>query len=617
MDETNRKITQMGTTYSKLQKSIEKNSDAYDKNNVSTRALTAEFAKNSEQGVRTFGGALADLTQEMIATGQNTALQRKMNADQVLQTGNNTKAVQAINKTNKDVSDKYGISNDRLIESLNSLKGVMDQASFFGPEAVTSFKNIATELKGMAGGANIEGGLGALFKVLTPGSEGIAASHLLGADGLRQRQVAGGSIDTEDLAPIFANLERLIGSSKGQFGAEIAGAKTGLGKDPMIQLMQLKNIMKSHFELSKEDQATEREKFNNIKNLQDKQNDWYDKGAVQMLSLLGTMKTSLLVMAMNLPLVGGMGATGVGIVKGPRPTGGPRPVRLPNSAMGMGAAALGVGGAIAGGSGARSPLPGGKTKGSRGVPQQTAPLEAPKKPRPFSALRGDHEGEWRAEQAKYLRSTRKFNREQRANTRSAAWQESGGADRDLRNKRLRQLGHDPLPLGTPNQQRLAERRSTRPKSRMGQMKTGLKGALGRGGSPLGGMGVGLAAGAMGQATGVDMTYTANLAMLGSVIPGIGTGIGALVGLTVDLAKYAYTSSEADKERVALEKEKADKKRAEEHSKDIKRITFLTDYLRSRAGPSLMEDDEAKLSLRAIAGSLGRMEGQPRNNTAFK
>ena len=493
MDETNRKITQMGTTYTKLQRSLEKNSNVLDQNLVSNRALIAEIAKNYERGVRINNGALTDLTQEMIGTGQDLTGLRKMNADQVLQTGNNTAAVQQINKTNKEVSDKFGVSNDRLIQSLNSLKSSMDDASFFGPEAVTSFKDIATELKGRAGGADVEGGLRALFGVLAPGSENIAASRLLGAGGLRQRMAGGGGIGTGDLGPIFENLERILGSSQGEFGADIAAARTGLPKQQLIQLMQLNNIMKSDFEISKNAKATENERFNNLKNLQEKQNDWYDNGAVEMLGVLGSIETGVLIQAANAVKISGLAAF--------------------------------------------------DRRGSgRGRPGQSGGVLDP------------------------ATGTTTFPSDSRSKGRMGGF---GGRVRG----------------------------------------TSLRKGFGGG---MAGAGIGLMAG---QMTGADTTFTAGGAMLGSLIPGLGTGIGALVGLGIDSVRFLAKMSDASSERVKQEKEKIDKERAFENSKEIQRIKFLTGYLRSRAGVSLMEDDEMKEMTRQLVGLARKADEKKRNTSA--
>jgi len=305
MDESNRKITQMGTTYAKLQASVEKNSTVLSNGLVSQRELTNAIAQNYDRGVRINNGAIMELTTEMIGTGQDLGGLMKMNADLVVQTGGNTAAVQQINKTNKEVSDKYGVSNQRLIESLNSLKGVMDKASMFGPDAVASFGSIATELKGRTGGKNIDGGLQALFDVLGPGTENLAASRLLGAGGLRQRIAAGGQIGTSDLAPIFENLERILGSSNGEFKVDIAAARSGLGKQQIIQLKMLNDAMKGNNALTEEEKATEKEKYASVENIQQRARNFYDNTSLQIVKGLGSINTTLITATMAVMQLGG------------------------------------------------------------------------------------------------------------------------------------------------------------------------------------------------------------------------------------------------------------------------------------------------------------------------
>ena len=323
MDETNRKMTQMGTTFSKFEKSLEKNSKVLDQNSVSNRALVSELAQNFEQGVRINNGALTDLTKEMIATGQNTAGLRKLNSSLVLQTGNNTDAVQQINKTNKDVSDKYGISNQRLIESLNSLKGVMDQASFFGPQAVASLGDISTQLMGRAGGTDIQGALGTLGSILAGGSENLAASRLLGAGGLRQRFAGGQAIGMEDLAPIFQNLDRIVNSfGGGEFGAEMAAASMGLSKQQMVQLKQLHDISKNNFELDKDAVATEAEKANSLANIQERAKNFYDNTSVMILASIAALPVGIVTAMAGAGMVGGAAMSGKGLLNSLAPVRG-------------------------------------------------------------------------------------------------------------------------------------------------------------------------------------------------------------------------------------------------------------------------------------------------------
>lgn len=593
MDQTNRKLTQMGTTYDKFTVSLDKNSKVLNQSNVSNRALVGELAKNYEQGIRINNGALTDLTKEMIATGQNTALQRTMNANAILQTGNNTEAVQQINKTNREVSDKYGITNDRLIESLNSLKDTVDSVSLFGPQAVTAFSNITQKIQGRVGGADVTAATQTVLKILTPGVEKLSASLLLGAGDSRGRTSAGGAPTMEDVEALLKKIKDISDSTGGQFKAEIAASKAGLSKQEFVQLKNMYSLMESDFKLNKEVQVTEKEKYNNLKNLQDKQNDWYDYGAKVMLTMLGTMNTSLITLAMKLPLAAGLGGSANQILRTPTPT---RPTRSPNSAMGMAAAAAAGGSLMAG--------------GSRGIQGSTQPIKpssvitppvrhpATGTPLPLFIRAPARLAHLQAERAARIdaRATA------RATARSTAWQQSGGADRTRRNQRLGMLGYDPISAPPTASERRDQRRAARPGwgGRMQRMKGGLKNSYK---SPMAGMGVGLGAGLIGEATGVDMTSTATGAMMGSMIaPGIGTAIGTGVGLVVDLVKYSRISSEAAQERVKQEKEKRDEERADAISRDERRLNWMVGMLRSRS----IEDPVDASQWEALLSDTNRM-----------
>ena len=187
MDETNRRALQMGTTTKKLSENIAKNTTVLERGRVSTQKLLNTFTEFFEQGVRDQGGAIGALTEEMIATGQNTTGLGKQLSDLTLFTGGNSDALKMVSKTNIDVSDKYGISNEKLIESLNTLRDEFRKASFFGAETAASFEVVAQQLKGRAGGTDIEGGLRALFQILTPGQDSLRSGVLLGAMSQRER----------------------------------------------------------------------------------------------------------------------------------------------------------------------------------------------------------------------------------------------------------------------------------------------------------------------------------------------------------------------------------------------------------------------------------------------
>jgi len=318
MDDSNRKLTQMGTTYSKLEASLRKNSEVLNQNVVSTRALVTEIGKSFEQGIRDNGGAIGDLTKEMIATGQDAAGQRKMNASLILQTGNNIDVVKRLNQTNIDVSDKYGVSNDRLIQSINSLKSAMDDASLFGPEAVEGMTNIAFQLKGRAAGNDIEAGLNVLSKILTPDSSTLAMGSLLGARGSRQKQGRGQGVDMGDVTNVLKNFQQIMIDTQSinpEARTLARTSRTGLDKQSVIALNKIVGIMDNDFSLSQSEKATDAEKANNLKNIQEKAASFYDGTAKSMLSTLGSIDTNFVSLSTDILMLatlaggsfGGMG----------------------------------------------------------------------------------------------------------------------------------------------------------------------------------------------------------------------------------------------------------------------------------------------------------------------
>jgi len=125
VDKTNIEALRLGTTYQKLTDSLSKNSDILNKNLTSNRELTSAIIDRFGRGVRVQSDALDDLTTEMVATGQDIRSLNRLNSDLVLFTRNNVKSIDTLAKVNQDVSDTYGITNDKLINTLNSLKETM------------------------------------------------------------------------------------------------------------------------------------------------------------------------------------------------------------------------------------------------------------------------------------------------------------------------------------------------------------------------------------------------------------------------------------------------------------------------------------------------------------
>ena len=132
LDRTNIEALKIGTTNAKLSEAVSKNSTILNGLRTSNQELQEAIIQGFGQGVRVQTAALTELTTEMVATKQNVGALNKLNSDLVLFTGNNIQSIDNAARVNKEVSDAYGVSNDKLINTLNGLRETLQTASFFG-----------------------------------------------------------------------------------------------------------------------------------------------------------------------------------------------------------------------------------------------------------------------------------------------------------------------------------------------------------------------------------------------------------------------------------------------------------------------------------------------------
>jgi hypothetical protein len=307
LDETNRRTLQIGTTSEKLTKEINKNSNVLTKGLVSNQKVIDAIATNYESGVRVQTTEMMNLTAEMIATGQDVQGLTNLNSDLLLFTGNNINALESVNKVNREVSDKYGVSNQKLIESVNSLRDTFEEASFYGADTTASLMNLTNELKVRTGGKNVEGAIKTLFSLGTGGLDTLSASMRTGAQGFRAKIGAGGQVGMEDIQPILdrvASIASQAGGGNLAIGADIAASITGLSRQQVNQLLQLNQQLQSDYTLNESMKKTQDETYNNLKNINERALNFYDKTAVDMLGILGKIDTTLLMVIAQ----GAMGA---------------------------------------------------------------------------------------------------------------------------------------------------------------------------------------------------------------------------------------------------------------------------------------------------------------------
>ena len=297
-DKTNIAALKVGITNEKLTKSVNENSRILTKNLTSNNELKLAIIDGFGRGVRVQTDALSKLTTEMVATNQNTGALNKLNSDLILFTGNNIQSLDNAAKVNKEVSDAYGVSNDKLINTLNTLRETLQTASFFGTNAVDSLSEVAQQLTGRAGGTDITGALGALNRLLVGGIETERAGAILGATGVRQRIAGGGRVTLQDIIPILDQLEsRRASMGGGRFGLDILSQTLGFSKTQTVELLNLSRIAREDFRVNDEMKKTTNETFNTIENINRKAENFYDNTAMAILGGIGSINTNLAFVA--------------------------------------------------------------------------------------------------------------------------------------------------------------------------------------------------------------------------------------------------------------------------------------------------------------------------------
>lgn len=309
MDSTNRDALKIGVTNTKLSEMVSKNSSVLSDNLVSNQALQEAIIENFGQGVRFQTEGLMALTTEMIATGQDVQSLGNLNSDLALATDNSAGVVTRLAEVNKDASDKYGVSNEKLINTLQTLKSSLDKASFFGDEAVESLGAAAQELKGRAGGKNIEGALATMSELLVGGLDTIKAASVLGIQGDRESMARGGGITADRMAEIADEFKRVSDSmGGGSLGLDYTAKLFEMSKAQVAGMLQLAKVAHNDSGIQEGLKKTTDETYNTIENVNARAANFYDKTAMSMLAVLGSIPLGAVGnTAQIVAAIGGMG----------------------------------------------------------------------------------------------------------------------------------------------------------------------------------------------------------------------------------------------------------------------------------------------------------------------
>ena len=134
---------------SSLKKVLEGNNAALVKMQGSYFENAEELLLNYSEGIRENSDDLNALNNRMRLTGQSTDLLRKVAGGLSVVTGGNLEAVGRLTKSNIDLSKQYGITSQSLLEAIQSINSLIDQASFVN--ASEQVADLAMSVRALAG----------------------------------------------------------------------------------------------------------------------------------------------------------------------------------------------------------------------------------------------------------------------------------------------------------------------------------------------------------------------------------------------------------------------------------------------------------------------------------
>jgi hypothetical protein len=305
------KSLSMGINY---QKFLDANTQALNETEASRRETTAALIDGFDKGLNTNSGAVMDLTERMLLTGQDTKKLNSINAELMAITGRNESVIQAASKATFDSSNRYKISSDRLIDTMQAMSEVFEEASFFGGDTVGSLDAISKELTGMVG-VDMGGQISGFLKTLTPSLDNIATQSLLGAENVTKK-IAEGTASTSDLMPILRRIQEIsdqaLQSNPPAVARTIAAAQLGMSERQLNQSLQLARAVANPREVDESIAASNEEMAETLKTAQEKANDFYDRLAPSMNNFLATIAPTALEIARVVNIIAAAGGAAQG-----------------------------------------------------------------------------------------------------------------------------------------------------------------------------------------------------------------------------------------------------------------------------------------------------------------
>jgi hypothetical protein len=241
----------------------------------STLALREFMLTGFTQGLRDVSDSTMLLADEMIMTGQNTdALVTSLGFVRFA-TGNSVMATAKLSDSILKSVEDNGITSEKLVESLNSLRGVMTNVSIFGDRAVGTFAELGTALTGRLQG--VQGSQDAITGILNLLSDPlqIAAQELLGLRGLSNSLIEG-RISQDQAMSQIAQAARALQLDSGD-PLVTAARRAALG-GPLVNSLNLLGKGIENFEgLSEAERKQREDNFKTMRNFEQRKMDFFSK----------------------------------------------------------------------------------------------------------------------------------------------------------------------------------------------------------------------------------------------------------------------------------------------------------------------------------------------------
>lgn len=267
-----------------LRNIVDKNSAAVEQSRVGYLRAAEMFVDNFAAGIRQTTGGTLKLSEQLILTGQNLDSFRNVNNRLLSQSGKNYDAIGDFNDAILETADTYVISTDTLLKGVEKLMKDIDQFSLFGPDVAEKIAAATADTTGKLAGLNNEA-LQSFFKLLKPGLEGRATRELLGLQGLQERMARGdvdGDMIANSIMDVGRQLESIVAGRTPDVGVELLKAR-GLNPEDSAALIGAYRTLQTGEGTSKSMLATQEEQTQTLKNQTELANKYYEKIAPQTL----------------------------------------------------------------------------------------------------------------------------------------------------------------------------------------------------------------------------------------------------------------------------------------------------------------------------------------------